>query len=149
MSYKIILMNKKGIFLSTLLLVIIIISVGAVCASDKSVDIGGISFNIPGDYDENPNLEIKDYVKTHGNTTLKENHKSFCDKDGKYLGITVEEYNPPVTLKDLKISGDEKTIGSVKGIFFYDGLNFFKFEKDNKIVTISYDEESIAQNVIN
>lgn len=149
MSYRIILMNKKGIFLSILLLVIITISVSAVCASDKSVEIGGIPFNIPEDYDENPNFEIKDYAKSHGNLTFKENHKTFCDKDGKYLGITVEEYDQPVSLKDLKISGDEKTIGSVKGIFFYDNLNFFKFEKDNKIVTISYDEESIAQKVIN
>lgn len=142
-------MNKKGIFLSILLLAVIIISVSAVCASDRSVDIGGISFNIPEDYDENPNFEIKDYTKTHGNLTLKENHKTFCDKDGKYLGITVEEYDHPVTLKDLKISGDEKTIGSVKGIFSYDNLNFFKYEKGNKIVTISYDEESVVQKVIN
>ena len=142
-------MNKMGIICSSLLLIIILLSIGIVSANDNNVDIAGISFNIPSEYNEKPDFEIKGNVRNYGNMTITENHKTFCDKDGKYLGITVEEFSKPTSLKDLKVSGDEKTIGSVKGIFSQGDLNFFKYEKDNKIVTVSYDDESIIESVIN
>lgn len=141
-------MNKKGIFFLSLLL-IIIASIGIVSAESTSVEIGGIQFKIPSEYQESPNFEITNHTKSYGNMSIKENHKSFCDKNGNYLGISVDEFDNPVKLEELKFSGDEKTIGSQKGLHSYDNLNFFIYQKDNKIITVSYDDGSIIDGVIN
>ena len=143
-------MNKKGILFIGLLLVIIFTSLCFVSADDgEKVDINGISFNIPEDYEINPSLGSVDEIKKYGNLSINESHKAYSDKDGKHLGITVDTYNETVTLESLKITGDEKTFGSVKGVHSYDNLNFFKYLKDGKLVTITYEDESIVEGVIN
>lgn len=143
-------MNKKGILFMGLFIVIVFLFAGVVSADDgHTIEINGISFNIPQDYELNPNVGTIDEIKTYGNISINESHKAFSDKDGKHLGITVDSYNDTVTLESLKITGDEKTFGSVSGIHSYDGLNFFKYLKDGKLVTITYDDESIVEGVIN
>ena len=142
-------MSKKWIFVSSLILIFIVMSISVVSADDNNIVLGEISFKIPSDYDECVDFEITNHTKNYGNMTIKESHRTFCNKDGKYLGITVDEFSKPTSLKDLKINGDEKTIGSQEGIHSYDDLNFFKFEKDGKIITVSYEDESIIEKVIN
>lgn len=143
-------MNKKGILFIGLFIVIVFLFVGLVSANDGGkVDVNGISFNIPQGYELSPDTGAVDERKTYGNLSINESHKAFSDKDGKHLGITVDAYNGTVTLESLKITGDEKTFGSVSGLHSYDNLNFFKYLKDGKLVTITYDDESIVEGVIN
>lgn len=140
---------KKGLLFLSLLIILIFLAAGFVSAAENSMELNGISFNIPSGYVEDDNVQTIDEIKNYGNITIVETHKSYFDRDGKYLGITVADYGENTTLDSINIGGEQKTIGSVTGYYSYDDLNFFKYFKDGKVITISYEDESIVNDLIN
>lgn len=157
-------MNRR-IFAILALAIVAIVCAGTVSAFDlgalsggddaksdetQKVTVDGIDFNIPSKLKENKSLELVDEPMSTGEVEYIVNEKTFNDSSD-IVSILVADYGEcKVTDEVVKLMGGEKTtMGKVTGYLGEDnGLYYFFFPKDDKLVTMVSTSDEIIKDIL-
>lgn len=160
-------MNKKILFALSIVLVAIM-AMGAVSAggatgalpidfgslfggdSGQNVTLDGVTFYIPGGYEENADLAEDGTVEDYEFFTSTAYEKGYTNGDS-YINVRVVEYDGTDVDEDLTnyMDGVSKTINGIGGYQYYDGIGYtFTYSMGQKVVTVQSDDADILSEVI-
>ncbi len=153
-------MNKK--IIAILALLIVAVSITAVSAFDlgglfgqqaqnKTVDVGGIKFNIPAGFEEDHSNTSKEIEASFKKLGLNSSAKLYI-KDPNGIGIYVANYTKLGLNSDEVInsfSGNKTTINNVTGRMDVDnGTYVFIYLKNGCLILVSATDKNLINNVV-
>ncbi|WP_407414684.1 hypothetical protein [Methanobrevibacter sp.] len=158
-------MNKK--IIAILALLIVAVSITAVSAFDlgdilgndgnktanagKTVDIGGIKFNIPAGFEEDNSNTSKEIEASFKKLGLNSSAKLFI-KDQNGIGIYVANYTGLGLSSDEVLnsfSGNSTTINKMPGkLDSENGVYVFTYVKDGCLILVSVTDKNLLNNVV-
>ena len=144
-------MNKK-ILLALSVGLVAIAAVGTVSAfdlgslfgapADQTVTVDGENFTIPGTFKENMNVSDNGTANDYYIFKCTEYGKGYTN-DTNYINILISDYNT------TDLNGTSKDISGVKGFLYNDENGYtYTFAKENKVISIQSDDESLIAPVI-
>ena len=154
-------MNKKILFALSVVFVAIV-AIGTVSAidfnlgslfgtpPDQNITLDGETFHIPGTFTENNNVSKNATEKDYYLFKTTEYAKGY-QNDTNFINILIFDYDGTEPDKDLinYNNGTAKEISGLDGFMYSDGVGYtFSYGKDNKVISIQSDNESLIGHVI-
>lgn len=155
-------MNKK-ILLALSIVLVAIAAVGTVSAfelpdlgslfggpADQHITIDGENFTIPGTLEENLDNSDNGTVTDYTFFTCTQYGKGYINGTD-YINIMVNDYNITDLSDDLVnfMDGKAKEISGQKGFLYHDDVGYtYTFSKENKVIVIQSNDESLIAPVI-
>lgn len=155
-------MNKK-ILLTLSIVLVAIAAVGTVSAfelpdlgslfggpADQHITLDGENFTIPGTLEENLDNSDNGTVTDYTFFTCTQYGKGYINGTD-YINIMVNDYNITDLSDDLVnfMDGKAKEISGQKGFLYHDDVGYtYTFSKENKVIVIQSNDESLIAPVI-
>mgnify|MGYP003304639069 FL=1 len=155
-------MNRK-ILLALSIVLVAIAAVGTVSAfelpdlgslfggpADQHITIDGENFTIPGTLEENLDNSDNGTVTDYTFFTCTQYGKGYINGTD-YINIMVNDYNITDLSDDLVnfMDGKAKEISGQKGFLYHDDVGYtYTFSKENKVIVIQSNDESLIAPVI-
>ena len=155
-------MNKK-ILLALSIVLVAIAAVGTVSAfelpdlgslfggpADQHITLDGENFTIPGTLKENLDNSDNRTVTDYTFFTCTQYGKGFIN-DTDYINVMVNDYNITDISDDLVnfMDGKAKEISGQDGFLYHDDVGYtYTFSKENKVIVIQSNDESLIAPVI-
>lgn len=117
---------------------------------DQNVTIDGITFHIPGTFEENLNVSKNVSVDDYDFFKVTNYAKGY-QNNTNYINILIFEYNGTDVDTNLinYMDGTSKNINGTDGYLYFDGIGYtFSYSQGNKVISIQTDNENIIANVI-
>lgn len=141
---------KRKIFFTLAVVALVAIAVSAISAADETVAIDGINFTVPDGFSEDASNGYVNEQREEAGLTYVVNGKLY-EKGNTVMAIIVSDYGDYKVTDDVvkAVGGEAKTINGQSGYLKEDnGFKVFSFEKNDKLVAMSTNDENIIGDFI-